>query len=233
MNRPALSANARLLTQAVAALGDLAPSLVLVGGCAVEFLITSARAEDPRPTDDVDVVVEAVTFMAYHAFESQLRDRGFAPDRATGAPICRWQVAGVKLDLLPSEEVLGFRNRWFPLAVQTSDPLDLAAGGRIRIVSAPVFVATKLEAFHDRGDRDYLESHDLEDLIAVVEGRASLADELRAADRALREYVRAELQTLLDDERFLTALPGHLPGDAASQLRLPVLIARLRALASG
>jgi len=34
---------------------------------------------------------------------------------------------------------------------------------RIRCITTPYFVATKLEAFHTRGGSDYFASHDLED----------------------------------------------------------------------
>ena len=47
------------------------------------------------------------------------------------------------------------------------------------MVTAPVFLATKLEAFRGRGQGDFLFSHDLEDLMAVVDGRAALVEECR------------------------------------------------------
>jgi hypothetical protein len=82
-------------------------------------------------------------------------------------------------------------------------------------------MATKLEVFRDRGKGDFLESHDLEDLAAVVDGRIELEQELHQSDPALKSYIGTELDELLGQEGFLTALPGYLPGDAASQARLP------------
>lgn len=43
--------------------------------------------------------------------------------------------------------------------------------------AAPYFCATKLEAFGGRGKNDYLASHDLEDLITVVDGRPELLED--------------------------------------------------------
>lgn len=86
-------------------------------------------------------------------------------------------------------------------------------------------------AFRDRGQGDFLVSHDLEDIVTVVDGRPSLADEIRIAATDLRTYLRQQFQTLTNSSDFLDALPGHLPGDGASQARLPELIRRLRALA--
>lgn len=89
----------------------------------------------------------------------------------------------------------------------------------------------KLEAFADRGRGDFAASHDLEDMIAIVDGIASITDDVRACDDDLRRYLAEQLCALLDDERFLAALPGHLPGDSASQSRLSLLLDRLREVA--
>ncbi len=46
----------------------------------------------------------------------------------------------------------------------------------IRLISAPAFIATKLEAFYDRGKGDVYISHDLEDTTLDVEfGAAHIA----------------------------------------------------------
>ena len=108
---------------------------------------------------------------------------------------------------------------------------ELGSGVTIRLVSAPHFVATKLEAFRARGAENYLTSHDLEDVIAVVDGRVELIGEVRSSDAALRGYLSEVFSELLDDETFLDALPGFLPGDAASQARLPLVTRRLRDIA--
>jgi hypothetical protein len=44
----------------------------------------------------------------------------------------------------------------------------------IRVVTAPYFIATKLEAYKGRGKGDFVGSHDLEDLVSVVDGRENL-----------------------------------------------------------
>jgi hypothetical protein len=97
-------------------------------------------------------------------------------------------------------------------------------------VTAPLFLATKLDAFSDRGHGDFLASHDLEDIITVVDGRPELVDEVHGGPPEVREYMRDRLANLLANEAFVTALPGHLPGDAGSQARLPLLLERLRSL---
>ena len=39
------------------------------------------------------------------------------------------------------------------------------------MVTAPYFMATKIEAFYGRGGDDFLGSHDMEDIITVIDGR--------------------------------------------------------------
>jgi len=90
---------------------------------------------------------------------------------------------------MPSDpSVLGFSNRWCPLAIDTARDYALPAARSIRLVTAPVFVATKLEAFRDRGKSDFVASHDLEDIVTVVDGRAELIDEVATSAQDLRKY---------------------------------------------
>lgn len=212
-------------------LGDLCESLTFVGGCATGLLVTTVRAHQIRATQDVDVVARVVTLVDYHRMENQLASRGFKNDRSPEAPICRWVGGSVKLDLMPSSPgVLSFHNRWYPLAVATASPVQLPSGRTIGLVAAPVFIATKLEAFNSRGGGDFLSSHDLEDIITVIDGRPTLVDEVERSPEELRNYVAEQMQSLVQAPGFLDALAGHLPGDRASQARLPTLIARLKEL---
>lgn len=222
--------NLPILTLIAKSLGTLCDSLVFVGGCATGLLLTTPRAQAIRATQDVDVVVHAVSTADYYAMEKAVESRGFKHDLSPEAPICRWVLQGVALDLMPSQPgILGFHNRWYPLAIETAAQIKLN-GMDIRLITAPVFVATKFEAFHGRGNNDYLASHDLEDIITVVDGRPELQQEIDQADGELRRYIVAEFNALLEDRDFLMALAGHLPGDAASQARLPELISRMRAI---
>ena len=82
------------------------------------------------------------------------------------------------------------------------------------------------------GAGDYFGSQDLEDVVAIVDGRAALLTEVQAEDDRLRIYLSAEVRKLLAAPGFLDALPGHLLPDAVSQSRIGVVLERLRELAS-
>lgn len=75
-------------------------------------------------------------------------------------------------------------------------------------------------------------SHDLEDLVCVLDGRPELEDEIADSGEEIRGYVCNRVRDLMDDPLFIEALPGHLPGDAGSQARLPMLTEKLRRLAA-
>lgn len=172
-----------LLETACAALGDLLGEVVFVGGATVELWITDPAAPEPRPTRDVDVIVEVATRREYNAFEQRLREHRFREDQQSGV-ICRWLHAdgGLVLDVMPTEtSILGFTNRWQAASVPHALERVLPSGTHIAAVSPPFLVATKLEAFAGRGRDDYMGSRDFADIVSLFDGRAELAEEIADA----------------------------------------------------
>lgn len=215
------------------ALGPLCEELVFVGGCAVGLLMTDPGAGSPRITFDVDVVVEVASLAGYHRIESELERLAFIRDHSAGAPICRWQFGGVAVDLMPSEvRILGFANRWYPRMMQEANRVVLPGGRVIRLVSAPLFVASKFEAFADRGSEDLLASHDLEDIITLIAGRPELVGEAAFADEELRGYLAQRCAGLLAAPGFMNFLPGMVLHDDTLDERVAVVAERLKLLAS-
>ena len=225
--------NVAIVEIVAARLGALREQIVFVGGCAAGLLVTDPALPAIRATADVDVVVEVATLADYHRLEKKVAATGLQRDAREGAPICRWRLGEVVLDLMPSQKkILGFANRWYPLAVRTARRTALPSRAEIRLIHAPVFVATKLDAFHDRGADDYLMSHDLGDVLAIVDGREELLAEFEGVDAELTRFVGESLARLIATPRFRNYLPGHLTGDDASQARIPLVEARLLRLAA-
>jgi predicted nucleotidyltransferase len=203
--------------------------LVLVGGCAAGLLITDPAQAAIRATNDVDLIVETLSLAGYYEICSQLRAKGFQDEPDV---ICRWNHQGVKLDLMPTDSsILGFSNYWYPEALRSATRISLPSGRSTRMVTAPVFIATKLVAFQNRGKGDYQASHDIEDIIAVVDGRVELISEFMSATDEVREYLDDEIGTLLGTRAFFEAIYAHLKPDAASQKRHDLIVSRLRILA--
>lgn len=116
----------RPMLRVATGLRDLRELVVFTGGAVTGLLVTDPGASAHRPTEDVDLIIQITTLADYHVLGKRLRALGFSECQDQGAPLCRWVFEGTLVDVMPtSEKVLGFRNRWFQLA------LDRAA--RVRI----------------------------------------------------------------------------------------------------
>ena len=220
--------NLRLLKQAAKLLIPVLDELVFVGGCTTGLFISDEGAGDVRPTIDVDAITEITSYPDYASFSERLRKLGFTEDTSEDAPLCRWLHGDTRLDVMPLDEtILGFSNRWYEAALGSSQQYQLEPDLQIKIVTAPYFCATKIEAFRGRGNGDYLASYDLEDLITLVDGRPELLSELRSASADVRSYIAGAIGQMLTTDEFMDALPGYLLHDAASQGRISIVLERL------
>jgi Nucleotidyl transferase AbiEii toxin, Type IV TA system len=223
-----------LLQRGAAALGPLVEQVAFVGGASIVLWITDPGAPAPRPTKDIDVVVEVATRSELHAFEARLRAQGFRNDIDSDV-ICRWRhdERDLILDAMPAAgELLGFENPWQTAALPYAALRTLPSSTQIRAVTPPYLVATKLSAFAGRGGGDHLGSRDLEDIILLVDGREELVGEVAAADDEVRDFIAERVAGLLDQPRFVDAVFGLLRPDGASQARAEsVVLPRLGTLA--
>ncbi|PVV12766.1 MAG: hypothetical protein B6D77_05115 [gamma proteobacterium symbiont of Ctena orbiculata] len=204
-------ANLFQLITVAQALGDLLPHVTFVGGSTTLLLVDESAHFGIRKTDDIDVIVDVATLVEYQRFSQKLRKLGFREDQE--GPICRWLLdSGVgqfKLDVMPvDEKILGFSNRWYKDAINKAVEISLPDGTEIRVVSPEYFIATKFEAFTGRGNGDFF-SHDLEDIVFVMENRNRLIIELMDSPDKLKHYFAEQAGMLLSDD-FLNVLPGLL-----------------------
>lgn len=215
------------------ALGDLRDKLVFVGGCAAGLLCTSPKAPPPRITYDVDVIAEVAALSGYHALERQFAKLGFKRDMTPEAPICRWRIGELEVDLMPTDEtILGFSNRWYPEAIRSAQTLRLPNGTTIRLISAPAFLATKLEAFGTRGRGDLMGSHDLEDIINVLDGRPGIEDEIAGVGGELAAYLAERFAAIVSHPDFDNTLPGLVEYDELYDERIHSVRNRARRIAA-
>lgn len=213
-------------------LGELRERMVFLGGAATALLVTDTAAPDVRVTTDVDVIVEIASKVEYYRLAESLRSRGFKEDHDEGAPLCRWRIEGVAVDVMPTDtEILGFSNQWYSQALQFATGTEIAKGMTIRVVTGPYFLATKIDAFYGRGKGDFMASHDMEDIVTLLDGRSEIAGEVRAAPEEVRAFLSKAFRDFLLKRDFLDSLPGFLLPDSASQRRIPLLMERIRAIA--
>ncbi len=175
------------------ALAGLNQDVVYVGGSAVGFYIENPSIRELRPTEDIDCVVQVYSRTQYYALEKQLRGIGFKQSLSIPAPICRWIYDSIVVDIMPSDEkILGFSNKWFAKGFSEKKPFQLPGKDAPIIYILPLvfFIATKFEAFFDRGKNDYLGSPDLEDIVTVLDGIRDI-NLLTNGDSQVSGFVRA------------------------------------------
>ena len=227
-----LEVNLTMIRHVAGRLGHLREEVVFLGGAATALFITDSAAPDVRATTDVDVIVEIASRGDYYRLAESLRFLGFIEDTSEGAPICRWLVDGIAVDIMPTdEEILGFSNQWYRQALQFATVRLISEDMAIRIVTAPYFLATKIDAFYNRGNGDYIASHDMEDIITLIDGRPEIVDEVRTAPDEVKKFLVQKFGGFTENRYFLDALPGHLLPDLASQKRVPIVIDRIRTIA--
>jgi hypothetical protein len=179
----------------------------------------------------VDLVAEVTSIVDYYKLADRLNGCGFTQS-SDAEHICRWNKGSLILDVMPSEEsVLGHStNRWYPHAIKAAERHILGSGLQILMINAPLFLATKLEAFYGRANGDYAH-HDMEDIINVIDGRPEIIEEVAGAPEEVREYIRSEFDELLADESFVDEIPAHFRPDSVSQARVPIVVSRMTKLA--
>lgn len=215
-----------LLESAAEALEPVLGDVVFLGGASIVLWITDPAAPAPRPTKDVDVVVEVTSRAAFHAFEERLRSLGFNEDQEGGI-ICRWhhRDGDLILDAMPADAaILGFENRWQGASIPHAVERALPSGARIRAAPPAYLLATKIEAFNGRGRGDFLGSRDFADMITLIDGREELVAEARQSEPDLRDYLAGELGRLREHPRFREGISGALRADLASQARAEAVV---------
>jgi hypothetical protein len=180
----------------------------------------------------VDLIVDIVTRKAYYKLREELLGLGFKESLQEDAPLCRWTVGEVRVDIMPIEEsVLGFTNSWHKTAMEEFNEIDPGGDLTIRVISAPCFLAVKLEAFARRGRGDFLANTDMEDIIAVLGGRKEITEEAECAPEKLKRFVGTACRLLLDENAFHQALPGHFAFEGGGCNREQACLSRMQRLA--
>lgn len=229
MNRSSAQRNLESLIIVADRLGELCNEVTFVGGCITGLLITDQAAPDVRFTIDVDCIINVITKPSYYILAEKLRQKGFKEMSLGDHPICRWDCDGILVDIMPADKsVLGFSNTWYKDSLENAIQIKLNNSANIKIISAPYFIATKLEAFKDRGKQDFLLSHDLEDIISILDGRPSILSDIVNTSNNLKQYIASEFLSLINNDQFLQALPGHLNYSQETESRKKIVLERMK-----
>lgn len=211
------------------ALGEeLLRQVAFVGGCTTGLLVSDeVTKEGIRFTDDVDLIIGVVGYAGWAELQERLKDKGFSISM-DDTVICRMRLGELKVDFMPDDpSILGFSNRWYKQALETAQDYQLSDSLVIRLLTPPYFIATKLEAYKGRGNNDPLASHDMEDILNIIDGRPELIKEIKNTDEDVCSYIAEEISNLLQHPSTEYAIQGVVMGDHD---RVQIIFERLEAI---
>jgi hypothetical protein len=204
--------NLDVMIEVAIAVEPLGLHFVFTGACVLPFLIAPVFVPSLRTTKDVDLIVQIMARTQMADVEEKLRSIGFRNDWWTeGAHRCRWLFNDIYVDVMSDgEDKNSCPSKWFGFAAQTAVSRDVGAGIIIRHVSAVGFLATKLDAFLDRGSTDMIGSKDMEDIVALIDGREMLLSEVRSAPLEVRKFIALQIDSQLRDNRVTEIVSANL-----------------------
>lgn len=178
---------------------DLNERLVYVGGALAGSYASDPAALEPRPTTDVDCVVNSANYAEHAAFEEQLRKQHFQNDTESEPPvICRWVYNGELVDVMSYEEKsLSFGNRWYRPGFEHREQYQLPSGKKIYRLPAPYYIATKIDALLSRGGNDWRGAKDFEDIIYVLNYCTDFMTRFRATETDVQQYLSEQFAQML------------------------------------
>jgi predicted nucleotidyltransferase len=208
-------------------LQELRYEMVFIGGAVISLYTDDVAAEEIRPTQDVDLTINLGSgYYELVKMNARLSELGFNPT-SEGKSICRYQFDKIDVDIMPaSDSVIGPSNRWYLPGFENLIQYTLDNGFTINLLSAPYFLATKFEAFKDRGNNDYRGSADFEDIIYVLDNRTTIVDEILAADDDVINFLQEELALILKSASADEILSMHIHPLVVEE-RFPILMEKI------
>ena len=202
------------------ALQDIKQEMVFVGGAVISLYTDDPAADEIRPTQDVDVTLNIVNLSHWEQVQGELAQLGFHPDPFRHA-ICSYKYKDIPVDIISAEEgPLGPAKRWFKIGFENLWTAT-ARGQEIRILSAPCYLASKFEAFNDRGT-DIRTSHDMEDIIYVLDNRINIVQEVQKDDERISSFIKGQLQKIMGQGLLQEVLVAHINPILLAE-RLPIV----------
>jgi hypothetical protein len=202
--------NLALVAEVAQGLQELRNKMVFIGGAVISIYTDDPAAEEIRPTADIDMTINLANYNEWAQMQERLAELEFYPD-PQGQSICSYKYQNIAIDIMPAEDSsIGVSNIWYKPGFKYLQKIGLDDGTSINILPSPYFLATKLEAFKDRGKNDFYGSHDFEDIIYLIDNRTSIVEEILAADEYVRQYIKVELTKIKNHNQADEILAMHI-----------------------
>ena len=200
--------NIAVVAEIAEALKDINDKVVFVGGAVVSLYADDPASDEIRPTQDVDLTLNVLSFSEWSVLQEDLSKLGFYPD-PFGHAICSYKYKNIPVDIMSSEDgPTGSANKWYKSGFNDLWTVK-AKDKEIKIFSAPYYLATKFEAYINRG-HDYRTSHDIEDIIYVIDNRTSIVEEVLTTDEKVLRFIQNQLQIIIDKGLLNEVLMAHI-----------------------
>lgn len=202
--------NLALVAQVAIGLEELREKMVFIGGAVISLYTDDPAAEEIRPTSDIDMTINLANYNEWAQMQERLAELKFYPD-PEGHSICSYKYDQIAIDIMPAEDSsIGVSNIWYKPGFKYIQQIELPEGVNINILPSPYFLATKLEAFKDRGANDFYGSHDYEDIIYLLDNRITIVEEILAADEDVRTYIKQEINGIKKHPQANEILAMHI-----------------------
>lgn len=202
--------NNAIIERVANALGELNEKVIYVGGATVSLYINDPAADDVRPTKDVDISIKVASFVELEDIREQLTDKGFTQSSDLDV-ICRFKLEDILVDVMATKPIAWApANPWFEKGFEKLEKTKVN-DITIQIMPLTFFLASKFTAFHDRGGNDPRFSHDLEDIIYIIDNRTDWHQILiNEQDQEVKEFLINEFRIILTSNKMQEAILGNL-----------------------
>jgi len=200
--------NIAVVAEIAEALKDIKQDMVFVGGAVISLYTDDPAADEIRPTQDVDMTINILNLGHWEEVQKKLSELGFQPD-PFGHAICSYKYNDIPVDIMATEDgPLGPSNRWYKVGFKNLWNVKVK-DQEIKILSAPCYLATKFEAFKNRGN-DYRTSHDIEDIIYVIDNRIDIVSEITEGEPSILLFIREQLQIIINKGILKEVIVSHI-----------------------
>lgn len=202
--------NLALVAQVAIGLKELRDKMVFIGGAVISLYTDDPAADEIRPTSDIDMTINLANYAEWVFMQDRLAELGFHPD-PQGQSICSYRFQNIAIDIMPADDSsIGISNSWYKPGFKYLQQIKLPEGISINILPTPYFLATKLEAFNDRGKNDFYISHDYEDIIYLLDNTTKIVEEIMAAQNDVKQYIKKELTAIKNHPHAEEILAMHI-----------------------
>jgi len=193
------------------AINSINEKAVFVGGSVAQFYVDSSKTPKIRVTKDVDVVFKVLSFVQLEKLRERLNKVGFI-QKIDAKVLCRFEYSNILVDIMSVNQI-GWApgNKWFEIGFQKAKPKRID-DVEISLLPLSYYFATKFSAFNDRGIDDPYLSHDLEDIVFIIDNAPNLYNELLGNDdNEVRAFLQENFRKMIEVSSIYEAVEGHLP----------------------